>query len=698
MKRFFSSSLFISLILCVCTDSQCQTAWYHRWGLLPEKTLDIFINEASGERAFNTVFDLSDPLRKRTSEEYATLLYESKYIAGKLNEYGLQDVAIEKPGKIKAWHPVMGLLQEISPGKTIIADINDNPFVLHPVSSITDTDGELVYVGDASPDIIDPMDLRGKIVLTSSRPDRLLNVFIQKEVAGVVSYYSVNQLEDPLGIDDRKLSNPERQPKLKLFVFNITPRDGLLLRSRLLSGESIILHASVKYRTEDMDLQVLSCIIEGSDPEAGEIILSAHLFEGYGIQGANDNLSGSAVVLETARMLNKLVADGEISRPRRTLRFLWVPEYSGSIPWVNKYPELIKMTLCDINLDMVGLSLSRYRSFFVLHRTSYGNAHYVNDVMENYYRYVTENNQENSVISGDRFFKPIVAPSGSNDPFYIQTESSSGGSDNDVFNDWGIGVPGVLMITWPDPFYHTSEDRADKIDPTQLKRAAFISAAGAYTIANAGENEAIAIAGEVYGNAVRRLGYQISMAGDEINKASADTLKDILKYSMARIRGTAIGEGMTLNSIAELSPSDQFLTKLTASMKKSLSDMADAASASLTDLAVHVASVFGMEPMVITTTREERNAAGIVPVLTENRKGKGYDYLGSKLDNLAPEIKSRYPVAGYVDTGEAALCINGINSVMDIKYLLDAQRNDVTSIRDLLNFFRRMEAAGLIKL
>ena len=36
-----------------------------------------------------------------------------------------------------------------------------------------------------------------------------------------------------------------------------------------------------------------------------------------------------------------------------------------------------------------------------------------------------------------------------------------------------------MMITWPDLYYHTSQDIADKCDPTQLKRVCFIGAAAA---------------------------------------------------------------------------------------------------------------------------------------------------------------------------------------------------------------------------
>jgi aminopeptidase-like protein len=482
-----------------------------------------------------------------------------------------------------------------------------------------------------------------------------------------------------------------------IFIFNIPPREGIVLRNRLWEGEKIVLHSSVKFRTEEIDIQVPTCIIRGTEPGAGEIIISAHLFEGYGIQGANDNTSGSAAILETARTLSKLIADGKITRPRRSIRFIWVPEYSGTIPWVNAHGDIIRRTLCDINLDMVGLSLSHNKSYFVLHRSDYGNAHYINDVMENYYRYVSETNQENSVVSGSKFYKPIVAPSGTYDPFYYLIESTSGGSDHDVFNDFGVGVPGILMITWPDPFYHTSEDRADKIDPTQLKRAAFISAASAYTIASAGENEAIAIAGETYGNSVRRLGYQISMANDEVNKASADTLLYMLKRSLGRVRGIAVGESMTLNSVLELAPSNQYLKDMIGDMTKSISDMAEAAGKNLTKTAAHMASDFGMPPVVIAVTREEREAASMVPKLIEARKGTGYDILDKKLEKIDQKTKNNFPVKGRIDLYEAALCINGKNSVLDIKALLDAQGKYSCDLTDILNLFRRFEAAGIIK-
>lgn len=692
LRLFFAFS-----VLLYSSKGFCQTAWYYQWGLLPDKTIDYLIGEASGEQAYNTIADLSDFNRKRDEKEFSGTFFESQYIVDKLNEYGLSGINIERFGKNSFWNPVRGELRETSPGTDKIADVNDLPFTLVPGSQNTETDGELVYIGDALNGTLDRMDLTGKIVLTSARSYSIMNTMVQKGVKGIVTYYSPRPLEDQLMIPDQKGRALSRTGPSSIFVFEISPREGSVLRDRLTRGEKIKIHASIKFKTEEFDLQVPTCFIEGSDPSAGEIIISAHLYESFANEGANDNISGAASILEVARVLNKAVIDGKISRPRRTIRFIWVPEFSGTIPWVNAHEDIIKRSLCDINLDMVGLYLSKYKSSFILHRTTYGNAHYINDVMENYYRYVGETNQKNSVVTGSQFFKRIVAPSGSEDPFYYQVESSSGGSDHDVFNDWGVQVPGVLMITWPDPFYHTSQDRVDKIDPTQLKRVVFITSAAAFTIASAGESEAINIAGEVYGNIVKRIGYQVSKAFNEVNRAGAENLAASLKRAIADLKGTATGEIMTLNSITELSPGSNRLKDILKEKAGSISSLV----ASVTDNLIRTAGLrtsgFGMPPVDLQPGKDEKRAMTIIPVLTADPRDYGYEGYNKKLKDLPDEVKSTFRVTGVADPQDAAACINGKNSILDIKYLLDAQNKAETDLQGLINYFSQLRAAGIIK-
>jgi hypothetical protein len=54
------------------------------------------------------------------------------------------------------------------------------------------------------------------------------------------------------------------------------------------------------------------------------------------------------------------------------------------------------------------------------------------------------------------------------------------GSDHDVYQDSSFGIPTIYLNDWPDRFIHTNFDSAANIDPTKLKRAAFIGAASGY--------------------------------------------------------------------------------------------------------------------------------------------------------------------------------------------------------------------------
>jgi hypothetical protein len=54
------------------------------------------------------------------------------------------------------------------------------------------------------------------------------------------------------------------------------------------------------------------------------------------------------------------------------------------------------------------------------------------------------------------------------------------GSDHDVYQDSSFGIPAIYLNDWPDRYIHTNFDTAANIDPTKLKRAAFIGAASAY--------------------------------------------------------------------------------------------------------------------------------------------------------------------------------------------------------------------------
>ncbi|MGB7296753.1 MAG: M28 family peptidase, partial [Candidatus Aminicenantales bacterium] len=478
------------------------------------------------------------------------------------------------------------------------------------------------------------------------------------------------------------------------------------LKRRLMRGEKITVEAHIETQMYPYDLENVVCVIPGTEPDSGEVIFSAHLFEGIVKQGANDNMSGSAAILEIVRTLQKLISEGRLPRPKRSIRFLWGPEFSGTSLWVKDNQAIMEKTLCNINLDMVGEWLTKCQAHMCLMRTTYGNAHYINDVTENYYRYVGEGNRERVQNRSTAYSVPrrIVSPFGADEPFYYSIETHYGASDHEVFNDWGVGVPGVMMIAWPDPWYHLSGDLADKSDPTQLKRAVAIGAAAAYTIAAADDAMAVRIAVETASNAIRRLGHQLQVALEELNAAKAESLGEAYKSARSYIEAAQLNERDTLDSILELANDKTKVGTYIATMKRTVDAVAAAQLGALKTHMKAVASNLGMKPVTVVLSDLEKSAARMIPRPTAKVRANGYRGYTQFIEQVPKEEKDKYPYTQFGprdfmgNTAELQCLINGSHSILDIKRMLDAQSSRKASLEHTINYIQVLRLAGLVEI
>ena len=698
-KRVFVLSIALFLAIAVVTWSQ-MSPW-QIWTLLPQEYMDEIIGEASGETAWNTIMETGGYNKDRLAEEYAGTFYETQYIYEQLNRYGLTGAEIVRfPGR-KAWNGIKGELWEIKPRLRKLASYKDITAMLASGSSTTDVEAELAWVGRGTKKEIEQANVEGKIVVTEGNISSVHNrACLKLGALGVIAISTSRPYFDPLQIPWRGIRGRRgTEPKQATFGFTLPVREGDFLKKRLLRKEKITVHAKVESSMEAYELQDIVCYIPGADPEAGEIIFSAHLFEGITKQGANDNKSGSAGILEVARILHTLIEEGRIPRPKRTIRFLWGPEFSGTGPWVKANKEIMEKTLCNINMDMVGEWLSKSQAFMCLIRTSYGNPHYINDVMENYYRFVAEGNRKRIQARNSPLFR-IVAPSGADEPFYYSIERHFGASDHEVFNDWGVQVPGVMMIAWPDPWYHTSEDRVNKSDPTQMKRVAIIGAAAAYTVACADDSMAVKIAAETTSNGTRRLGYQYALGLDILNKATAETLNKTYKKARLLVETAVANEKDTLESILELSDNKKAVGSYISKMQKTIDGVGNAHLAALKAHMEATAGRLGIKPVKIQRTDLEKKAAKLIPKPTSKIKMEGYGGYRKFISKVPSEERKKYPIKGreIASRGELQLLINGKRSVLDIKNMLDAQYQRESKLQSVLNYIEILKLAGLVKM
>jgi hypothetical protein len=556
-----------------------------------------------------------------------------------------------------------------------------------------DVTAQLIWAGEGLPSFFESnaSSIKGKIVFTSGSLWQVHAMAMRAGALGTVSYYSPRALIDPIQIPNMSIGGNG-------FAFLLPPREAQYLRDRLLRSEKIVVRAKVNAKQETVDNHVSECVIQGTDTTAGEIIFTAHLYEGYVKMGANDNASGAAVILEVAHLLNDLIKEGRIEKPKRNIRFLWVPEFSGTIPWVNAHKELVKKALCNINLDMVGLRLRDSKSFMTLYRSGYSNTNFVNDVMERYFRYTGETNSEGITDALGRrgFSKSIISPTGTDDPFYFKILSLHGSSDNAVFNDWSIGVPGVKLGTWPDNYYHSSEDSPDKCDPTQLRRVIFISAAGAYTMASAGNETAIRIIGEMYSGANTRLGIQMGKAMDMIWNGSAESMKSVYIRAVYNIEGLILAEKAAMQKVRTITSSLEVLSMIN-SRKEKLDDILYIQLIALKELMITRSRELSIPVTVLAPDDAEKNAGKIVPVPTEKAKTMSYEGYYGFINALPSEFKTSHRYSGIVNSTEAAGLADGKRNLLQIKKMVDAQFERESPLQDIVNYFDVLKEAGLMK-
>lgn len=633
--------------------------------------LRAIVNEASGELALQNEIHLTGVNRNRKPEEYQTGYFESAFILEKLREYGLDEAAtVDLPAEDRtAWDAESAELWLVEPELRKIADLKEVPACLCSGSETTDTTAELVYVGPGNrEEFYEDKSVEGKILLVNGPPEMARRIGVQKlGAAGLIGWSSSHPEfdRDEVGWSGLRPADKDRAT----FGFMVSERQGQALRDALERGRKIVVRATVKTQVvKDPKDQLTFGLIKGKELPGEELVFTAHLYEGWTKQGANDNASGCTAILETARVLTKLVAEGKIPPLRRSVRFLFVPEISGTAAYLRLNPDIKKRIFADINLDMVGEGLIKNQSFFRLNQTPWSLPTWLNDVMASYIEWMGDSQrdaQESNWQTGG-----VLAPTGSRDPFYFLVERYSGGSDHDVFVDGGVRIPAVSINVWPDQWYHTSGDTPDKSDATQFKRVVTISAAAAEFLANAGPAEAERMMAEISARRGGRLGEDKGRAERLLLAADARTVHAAAREARVILDQGFVREKKTLASVGFFFGAADAAE---AALKGRLAGM-DAVRAahirSVDDLSASRCKALGVKPEKAGPTKDETRLAGLVPVRTEK--------MGDLMSmwNLRDELrKLDYQPPPSIRMAERELrnFIDGERSILDIRNAASAE-------------------------
>ncbi len=486
MGRIFRFAVLLSLF--------CGAASAQKPPLLPEKDVAALALELSGETAKRNLEGIARFHRQRGSQGFHSA---AELVAERARAYGLSDVAILQfpaDGKIyygtqrsrPPWDVEFAELREVKGGAAAIkmASYDAEPIVLAEDSETADVTTELMDVGEGTKESdYAGKDLKGKIVLAAAQPGAVQDMAVGKfGAAGIVSY-AQNQKTAWWGEDENLIrwGHLETFSPNKTFGFMVSLKTGRALRERLAKGEHVQLLATVKAGQHPGFTEVVTATIPGVDPKLKdeEIAFSCHL--DHQRPGANDNASGCVTILEVARTLQKLINEGKLARPARTIRFIWPPEIEGTLTLLNAKPEFAQRIKAVVHMDMVGGGPVTKAVFHVT-RGPMSLPSFVHDVAWAFGEFV--NLQSYNFAAGLPAAYPLVAPEGGKEPLLAQDTAYTMGSDHDVYQDSSFKIPAIYLNDWPDRYIHTNFDTAANIDPTKLKRAAFIGAASGYFLAS----------------------------------------------------------------------------------------------------------------------------------------------------------------------------------------------------------------------
>jgi hypothetical protein len=302
--------------------------------------------------------------------------------------------------------------------------------------------------------------------------------------------------------------------------FVLSTDQGERLR-RLLARGPVKLWARVNAHVYDGTIENVEAIIPGTTED--EVLVVSHLC--HPKPSANDNATGPATAMEVARILQKLIDDGSLARPRRTIRFVFPPEMTGTYAFLaGRRHQEIERIKAALNVDMVGQKQEVTGSVLLCEYPPMACPSFAGDLLALVLAEVAT-----EAAPGAAEAAPLSGSGHRYGLFRHAVTAFSGGSDHYILADPTVGVPCPMIIQWPDRFYHTSADTSDKSDPEMMRRVGLMVGMYAYFAANAGADEARWLAGEMAAlfpgqlhGALRGAGDPEAAAGFRVDRKLAD--------------------------------------------------------------------------------------------------------------------------------------------------------------------------------
>jgi aminopeptidase YwaD len=663
-------------------------------GRMLEDVLVAVSEEASGDRAFEGVSAIARFHRIQASPGFrlaagycVDAMLESSENARVIHYPAEDNVKFWHFPSFEEWSGKRGILKVMAPDDLAgtFADFEACPISLVQRSATTPRGGlatEIIYAGSGE-SRGDYRGARGKIALVDAyAPHTVYDAAVRSGVAGLLFYRQrpLGTVRTGTGVRGIRSYCSFWWDEKDLFGFVLTPEDGErlveYLRSPAARRRPVKAWAFVDGERYPGTLEVVTSLIPGREEK--EVVLVAHLCHPQ--PSAGDNASGAAVLLEVHRFLNELIRLGRLPQPRYGIRFLLVPEISGTFAYLARERKLARNLITGLNLDMVGQKQDVTGSTLCIEKPPMASSSFGPYLL--------------SEIA-DRLFSTASNPGSTAAlPLIRWTAAAfSGGSDHAVLSDPLVGVPTPMLMQWPDRYYHTSGDRPENVSAELLGKIAVLAGSYAYLCAQADASVLSRIA------AIAGRGLRKDLIDGMASLEAAPAAEWITPRYKARVLGASARHA--LRSLGRLAPESRRLQTVLAREEAAAMECLKREAAMAMRAATAAARASG-ETADKSEAATRETALGELDNMVVKRVIPGPVDPRGLMRQLTPARRARFTKHvmkqknGMMIAALGLYWADGKRSIADIVRLVAAELGDTDP--DLLKFyFDTLKVAGLVE-
>ena len=462
-------TLLLSIIIVVATACSSRNDSDH---FKPQVSpyFSMVDNEFDQEQAFSTVAYVEKYFRVVGNEGFNNSIH---YVEELLKEQGFVNeedanssdrltYRIERrPLEAAAWQPIGGSLK-IEGEEVLNFDSNRNMITINSYSTNGQKEFEVIHAG-VGRDLHFTEDVTGKVVFAETSIGYLFNEAVTKRgAAGVLAYRMPDYTNPEVNQSSIQFSSIPRNEEAKSFGVLLSYAAKEKLEKELSEGRRrVTIDLDTKFEgTEEL---TIVAELKGKKYPDQRFVFSAHVQE----PGANDNASGVGALAEVASTSARLFKTGKIN-PDRTITYLFGDEIVSTRRYIQEDSVRTKDIKWGMSLDMVGENTKLTGGTFLIEKMPDPGAIWV------------RGEEQHTEWGGRKLSKEEMTPHYYNDfiinrfmeigkekNWVVKTNPFEGGSDHVPF--LRADIPGLLLWHFTDQFYHTSNDRLDKVSATTLK-------------------------------------------------------------------------------------------------------------------------------------------------------------------------------------------------------------------------------------